>query len=500
MKLLTLRFFAFLLLWTTINQCTAQTTTAVIPGDFPDPTVIATPNGYYAAGTSSEWAPHFPVYHSTDLKTWKQVGYVFDKAPEWTVGSFWAPEYYHINKTYYIYYTARRKSDNVSCIGVATSNYPDHGFTDRGIIVDHGKEAIDPFIYNDNGQLYISFKAYGLDNRPIELLACKLSADGLKTEGEMFSLLKDDKRIGMEGQSILKNGKYYYLFYSAGGCCGVRCSYHVKVARATSFSGPYDKYDGEELLKPAAGWKCSGHGTFVKSTTGQYFYLCHAYNERSEVFTGREGVLATLSWPKNNGWPIMKAVATPRQLPGIHDTFTTNKPALYWQYDFHNASPVVKQGNGKFNLSGQVSEKNKAGIVYGVRPVSDHFDMTTTVSNSNNALKGLAFYGTVNSALGIGTSGKQVKLWMIKDGSFTVIDSVTIASDAPVRLKFSMAPDRTCKAYYAAPNQDWKEISAGKSIPVDFLPQWDRPQRIGLFFKGEPTESAQFSTFDIVNK
>ncbi|MGC4103746.1 family 43 glycosylhydrolase [Ferruginibacter sp.] len=198
----------------------AQTTPSVIPGDFPDPSIIRTSKGYYAAGTSSEWAPVYPIYFSSDLKKWKQVGNVFEKAPEWTAGSFWAPEYYKIGDTYYIYYTARRRSDNISCIGVATSRYPDRDFIDHGVVVEHDKEAIDAFIVNENGQLYITYKAYGLDNRPIELLAKKLSADGLKTEGESFSLLKDDERIGLEGQAIMKQNGYYYIFYSAGGCCG----------------------------------------------------------------------------------------------------------------------------------------------------------------------------------------------------------------------------------------------------------------------------------------
>ena len=140
---------------------------AVIPGDFADPSIIRVDNKYFAVGTSSEWAPHFPIYQSADLKTWRQTGYVFNKTPEWASGSFWAPEYYKIKDTYYIYYTARRKTDNTSYIGVATSSYPDRGFTDHGIIVSFGKEAIDAFVFRDNGQLYITFKAYGLDNRPI---------------------------------------------------------------------------------------------------------------------------------------------------------------------------------------------------------------------------------------------------------------------------------------------------------------------------------------------
>ena len=126
---------------------------AVIAGDFADPSIIKVGNIYYAVATSSEWAPHFPIFKSTDLKNWKQAGYVFDKTPEWTSGSFWAPEYYKIKDTYYIYYTARRKTDNTSYIGVATSKFPDRAFTDHGPLVVFGKEAIDAFIFNDNGQL-----------------------------------------------------------------------------------------------------------------------------------------------------------------------------------------------------------------------------------------------------------------------------------------------------------------------------------------------------------
>lgn len=81
----------------------------VIAGDFADPSIIRANNQYYAVGTSSEWAPHFPIYSSKDLLNWKQTGYVFEQAPEWTSGSFWAPEYDYHDQTYFIYYTARRK-------------------------------------------------------------------------------------------------------------------------------------------------------------------------------------------------------------------------------------------------------------------------------------------------------------------------------------------------------------------------------------------------------
>lgn len=172
----------------------------VIPGDLPDPSVIRVGETYYACGTSSEWAPFYPLFTSRDLVNWTQAGHLFEEQPEWTRSSFWAPELFHRDGRTYAYYTARRKSDGTSYIGVATADRPEGPYTDHGPVVALGTEAIDAFVLEDDGKLYISWKAYGLDRRPIELLACRLSDDGLRLEGEPFSLLRDDARRGLEGQ------------------------------------------------------------------------------------------------------------------------------------------------------------------------------------------------------------------------------------------------------------------------------------------------------------
>ena len=164
----------------------------VIAGDMADPTVIRVDNTYYATGTSSEWAPYYPLFRSKDLVNWRQIGHLFEQQPAWTRSSFWAPELFHRNGKTYAYYTARRKTDGTSYIGVATADKPEGPYTDHGPIVEYGTEAIDAFVLEDAGELYISWKAYRLDPRPIELLACKISDDGLRMAGEPFTLLRDD--------------------------------------------------------------------------------------------------------------------------------------------------------------------------------------------------------------------------------------------------------------------------------------------------------------------
>jgi beta-xylosidase len=473
---------------------------AVIAGDFADPSIIKVGDTYYAVGTSSEWAPHFPIYKSADLKNWQQVGYVFDKAPDWTSGSFWAPEYYKIKDTYFIYYTARRKSDNTSYIGVATSKFPDRGFVDHGTLITFGKEAIDAFVFDDGGQLYISFKAYGLDDRPIELLSSKLSADGLHLEGEIFSMLKDEQRIGMEGQSILKRGDDYYLFYSAGNCCGLDCSYNVRVARSKKITGPYEIYTGNPILSENPQWKCMGHGTFVRGDGGRELYLHHAYNKQSTVLTGREALISELTWSGPDGWPAFQAQKiVGGNAPDIHDNFNTKEVSKYWQWDFRHSIPVIKQQKGILSLSGSSRPANNAGIVLTTKPVSNSFVTETIVLNHNAALKGLAFYGDANAALGIGVQDAQVVLWQVQGKSFSTLAKLQILKTQPVELRLALDAEGSCLFYYRQGKAKWKQVIAEGATKVEQLKQWDRAPRVGLHFKGDKTLNAQFGGFSMVN-
>ncbi|RZK81326.1 MAG: beta-xylosidase [Pedobacter sp.] len=505
MNLLVRSHFIILFFFTFTSQAFSQTQKAVVAGDFADPSVIRKGNQYYAVGTSSEWAPHFPIFTSSNLLDWKQTGYVFDKAPEWTSGSFWAPEYYFHKGTYFLYYTARRKKDGVSYIGVATSKFPDKGFKDHGVIIEHGKEAIDAFVYDDNGQLYITFKAYGLDKRPIEILGSKLSADGLKLEGETFSLLKDVKGVGIEGQSILKRGDYYYLFYSAGNCCGIKCDYDVRVARAKSLTAPFEEFQNNPILAETKDWKCPGHGTFVNTPAGKTFYLYHSYSKQSNVFTGREGMLAELSWNAETGWPALKPETTAeaaikKSANSVVDNFDGKMVSNAWQWDFRNSTPVVKQINGSLNLSGVIKEGNNSGIALTRRPVSTNFTAITTVTNQNSALKGLVFYGDANAALGLGVTANKIEYWVVKNNKREVIGSETLSAiNKPVGLKIVAQSDLTCKVFYSEENGKWKELKGEGDYSYKFLPQWDRSPRVGLNFNGDANQNAVFSSFTLTN-
>src|SRR5260370_20832071 len=57
----------------------------VIPGDYPDPSIILVGKQFWATSTSSEWCSQFPLLHSTDLVNWELAGAVFKHRPDWAI-------------------------------------------------------------------------------------------------------------------------------------------------------------------------------------------------------------------------------------------------------------------------------------------------------------------------------------------------------------------------------------------------------------------------------
>lgn len=426
---------------------------------------------------------------------WKQLGYIFPKTPSWASSSFWAPELFYHNNTYYVYYTARKKADGISCIGVATSKDPAKGFTDKGIVLEFGKEAIDAFVIEENGKLYITFKAYGLDDRPIELLGYQLTEDGLKTEGEPFMLLRDDEKIGLEGQCIIKRNNYYYLFYSAGGCCGSKCSYHINVARAETVKGPFLKFENNPVLAGYDDWKCTGHGTIVSTPQGEDFYLYHAYDKQNDVFTGRQGMLGKLSWNKKTGWPTIQPISG--AMPdNFRDDFANDKLKVDWQWDFRHATPLIKIENGLLHLSGQTTADNKAGTTLTVRPFKSNYEISTAVVNKNASLKGLTFYGDANQSAGIGIKNDTLQVWNVRDDVRTILKELPIKNVTPAYLKIKVEDGYKLRFYWSDDAGKWKEIPTGEDhFNAAFAAPWDRSPRPGLLQKG--AEPAAFDFFAI---
>ncbi|TWT80204.1 Extracellular exo-alpha-(1-_5)-L-arabinofuranosidase ArbA precursor [Planctomycetes bacterium CA13] len=492
--------FVVMLPQTLIAQPFEQTyRNPVIAGDFPDPTVIRVGSDYYACGTSHDFVPAYPLYHSTDLANWRRIGSVFNELPEWVSGSCWAPELFYENGKFFVYYTAKRKSDNVSCIGVAVANDIREGFVDHGVIIEWGKEAIDAFIFEDDqGKKFISWKAYGLNpTREIEILASELSGDGLSLVGDHFSLTRHDKGwkgAGDEGQCILKHGDYYYHFYSVGGCCDNRCDYNIRVARTKDLHGDWEQYEAGSILHGGGLWKCSGHGTMVTTPDGRFFYLYHAYHRYDFEYVGRQGMLDELLWDDASGWPYFRygpipTVQAPVPLRNtqqlrrslFRDDFESVENLIPWQWDVGLSKPVISQQAGQLGLQNQ----NNGLTFLGVDTRVGNYSVETTMVDATGGFNGLCVYANPENLIMWGVEDQQIKLKSIRRGEAEETVCGSIDTNQKVHLKFQAVNARLFSFFWSTDGANWNRFPEGvEHVDASDLPPWTRSIRVGFVQEG----------------
>ncbi|MDR3061687.1 MAG: family 43 glycosylhydrolase [Dysgonamonadaceae bacterium] len=506
-------FLSFLLFFICVSingQKQSTFTNPVIREDVADPSIVMIGNTYYASGTSSEWAPFYPFFESKDLVNWTQKGHLFQKQPEWTTSSFWAPELFHHRNKLYVYYTARNKN-RVSYIGVASTDHPDHPFTDHGVIVEWGTEAIDAFVLEDNGELYISWKAYGLDKRPIELLACKLSDDGLRLAGEPFTLLKDEEGIGMEGQHWFKKGDYYYILYSTKSCCGPKSDYQVYVARSKEMKGPYEKYPGNPILQGDGKEILScGHGTLTTTPDGRMFYLFHAYLTGSGFYQGRqvmlqEAVAGDDNWIRfttgNQATLIQKTPfnKTIQSLAGnFEDRFKSSVLSNKWTWNYPYSTPKIIPGKGKLSLSGTPKSDNQNGTALCIRPNSPYYTYETRVINRNSGFKGLTMYGDDKNSVAFGSMDNRLLIKTIKNGKETTLTDILLPVPHPF-LKIEVNNGSQGNFFWSADGNNWIKVQQDTEHPdLGYLVRWDRVARPGLIHIGAEEQPAEFGYFKLI--
>ena len=213
----------------------------VVPGDFPDPSVIRVGTDYWATATTSQWAPIFPLLHSTDLVNWRTAGAVFQAPPAWSAGSYWAPEIAQDGGRFCVYYTARKK-DGPLCVAVADADRPDGPYTDRGPLVCQELGSIDAAPIRDEKAAAISCgKRTGTAaNNRHRSGRSRFRTTALRLVGDKQAILKNEapwEAHLVEGPDILRRGEWFYMFYSADACCGRSCNYKLGVARSRTLLG-----------------------------------------------------------------------------------------------------------------------------------------------------------------------------------------------------------------------------------------------------------------------
>jgi arabinan endo-1,5-alpha-L-arabinosidase len=307
-------------------------TNPVLDADFPDPTVIRAPDGYfYGYATQTERAGkwiNIQVARSSDLVHWQYLGEALRAKPSWAskTQDFWAPHVQRDGKRYIMYFSAKPDTSDERhglCLAVATSTSPAGPFTDMGhpLRCGPGFVNIDPMAFDDPATgKHLLYWGSGFEPvRVQELAPDRMSfAPGSKPT-DLVSPPPGRKAfpVLIEGSWVVRHGDYYYLFYSGDNCCGPGANYAVMVARSKSATGPF------ETLEQAKGWRTSivlekrgrwiapGHNSVVTDAKGRDWIVYHAadvrhsrVNTNADVNSRRIMLIDRINW-SDDGWPVI---------------------------------------------------------------------------------------------------------------------------------------------------------------------------------------------------
>jgi len=301
------------------TQCGGLFHNPVIGSDCPDPGVLRDGDRYLLTCTGGVFAARFPIKTSTDLVYWEHGGFIFPEGgPSWASGDFWAPEIHRVGARYVAYYSARAASNGRLSLGAATATDPLGPYTDLGrpLLSDPRPGVIDAHHFEaPDGRHFLLWKIDGNDvGARTPILIQELEGDGVTLRGSPTEILTNDRPWEdalVEGQWMIHEGGYYYLFYSGNAFYDAR--YATGVARATSPLGPFVKSPFPILTSNGA-FSGPGHGSVLRGPSGNWVLVYHAWRAGAEGGSpGRMVLVDRLRFA--DGWPTMHGAPNGRSQP-----------------------------------------------------------------------------------------------------------------------------------------------------------------------------------------
>ncbi|KXG46647.1 Glycoside hydrolase, family 43 [Penicillium griseofulvum] len=233
----------------------------------------------------------------------------------------WAPDVHLVNGLYHVYYSVSTFGSQNSALGLATSATMEFGsWTDRGrtgIASSSASayNAIDGNLFKADGTYYMNFGSFWHD-----IYQAPMRSDATKVASSSHNLAYDPSGThAVEGPYMYQYGSYYYLFFSAGICCGYDTSrpasgaeYKIKVCRSTSPTSGFVDKAGIACTNGGGTVVLESHGT-VYGPGGQGVYTDPSlgpvlYYHYVDTTVGYSDSQKRFGWNQINfssGWPVV---------------------------------------------------------------------------------------------------------------------------------------------------------------------------------------------------
>ena len=260
----------------------SATAHALNPNDEPvalaDPFIFYENGTYYAYGTGDN--DGIPVFISKDLKHWRSpqkdgsIRLALHKQDSYGEKWFWAPEVYHINGKYYMYYSAEEHI----CVATADSPLGPFRQTQKQPMMP-GRNIDNSLFIDQDGEAYLFWAKVDSCN---SIWVCKLDKDLqtplLESACPCIRMSQNWEKAWPsvnEGPFVIHHNNTYYLTYSANSYESPL--YGLGYATAKHPLGPWVKAAENPILQTPGSLQGSGHHAIFKDKKGTYRVVFHAH-------------------------------------------------------------------------------------------------------------------------------------------------------------------------------------------------------------------------------
>ncbi|WP_380799577.1 glycoside hydrolase family 43 protein [Shivajiella indica] len=296
----------------------------VLPGFYPDPGMFRVGDDFYLVTSTFTYFPGVPIFHSTDLVNWRQIGHVLDRPEQIDVEGLtisegiFAPTIQHQEGVFYMITTLVGKGGNF----VVTATNPAGPWSNPVFLP--AVQGIDPSIFfDDDGKAYIIYNGDAPEMKPLyrghrTIRMIEFDYKSLKTVGDNKILVNGgvdihSKPVWIEAPHIYKTRGYYYLWAAEGG---TSVNHSQVVFRTKDLKDMFIPYKNNPILTqrhldPARPNPISatGHADMVQTKNGEWwavFLATRPYDRGDHYNIGREVFLAPVTWTDDD-WPVISA-------------------------------------------------------------------------------------------------------------------------------------------------------------------------------------------------
>ena len=291
----------------------------VLAGFHADPSVVAANGRFYLVNSSFAYFPGIPVFESTDLVHWNQIGHVIDRPGVLNFDGLgvsrgiFAPAISYHDGLFYVVTTAVDSGGNF----IVTARDPAGPWSEPHWLPGIG--GIDPSLFFDaDGRVYL-VNNDAPDGTPRyeghrAIWMQQIDPATLQPVGPRKVLVDGGvdpatKPIWIEGPHLYTREGWYYLSAAEGG---TGPQHSQVVLRSRNVWGPYVPFAGNPILTqrdlPAdrpLPITNAGHADLVEGPDGSWWavFLASRNYQQRHYNTGRETYLLPVQW--RDGWPII---------------------------------------------------------------------------------------------------------------------------------------------------------------------------------------------------